>query len=233
MIDILVPVLGRPQNAQPLSDSIRFAATLPYTLTWLCSQGDSDEIDACKATDHGVVVTVSWPAGEGDYAKKINFGYQATSLYGNEYVFTAADDVEFEQGWDQVAVAAAGKAGMVGTNDDANPLVKRGRHSTHTLFSRRYIDEVGATFFDGPGVVYHEGYKHQWVDTEAVKAATDRGEWAFARRAVVRHNHPFFRRGVKRDATYEKALGDAPHDSALYRERLKRWTTGLRAGTVL
>ena len=30
---------------------------------------------------------------------------------------------------------------MIGTNDKHNPSVRRGIHSTHTLFARSYIEE--------------------------------------------------------------------------------------------
>lgn len=235
MIDILVPVLSRPQNAQPLVDSIRANTTRDsYIIHFLCSQGDLEEIAACRETIGLGSPIYLWALESnltGDYARKINHGYATGVL---PFVFAAADDIEFTPGWDTeiLRVAEETGAGMVGSNDDANPLVKRGRHSTHTLFSREYIDTIGATFFDGPGVVYHEGYHHQWVDTEAVKAAMDRGQWAFARRSVVRHHHPFFDKSVKMDSTYKKALGDASHDSALYRQRLQQWARQRRA-TVL
>ncbi len=139
----------------------------------------------------------------------------------------AADDLDFEPGWDLNALALAERthAGVVGTNDDANPLVKRGKHATHPLVSRDYIDTVGGTWHDGPGVVYHEGYGHQYVDTELCMAAMQRGEWAFCHTSVVRHLHPFYpHRGIGRtpmDDTYKKALGDASADNAIYRSRVE------------
>ena len=234
MIDIIVPVLGRPQNAQPLVDSVRANTTCSYAITFVCSPGDDEEEKACRATDldDAPVFTfvVPWQPGPGDAAKKWNWGYSETAGESFPYVFTAADDVTFTPGWDThiLAVAERTGAGMVGSNDDANPLVKRGRHSTHSLFSRAYIDTVGGTFFDGPGVVYHEGYDHQWIDTEAVKAAMDRREWAFARRSVVKHHHPMYDRSVSMDDTYRRALGDARSDQALYRARLQEWARSRR-----
>ena len=54
---------------------------------------------------------------------------------------------------------------MIGTDDQANPKVMRGHHSTHSLIRCSYIDSPGATWHDGPGAVYSEAYDHQWVDT--------------------------------------------------------------------
>lgn len=230
MISIICPVLGRPASAQPLVDSIRAHTTVAHEIIFLCSPGDDAEIAACNATDASVLVA-TWHSGPGDAAKKWNLGFR-NSIY--PFVFCAADDVEFTPDWDvnALAVAESTGAGMIGTNDDANPLVKRGKHATHSLFSRAYIKEVGGTFFDGPGVVYHEGYQHQWIDTEAVRAAMDRGQWAFARRSVVRHHHPFYDKTVRMDSTYSKALGDASFDSALYRQRAHDWSRQLRRPVI-
>lgn len=222
MIDILVPVLGRPQRAQPLVDNIEATTTVEHRIVFLCSHRDeSGQIEACDATGN-LCFIVDGP-DPGDYARKINFGVGTSA---NPFLFAAADDLEFTAGWDHAILAEAERtgAGMVGCDDDANPMVKKGRHSTHSLFRRDYIDRVGGTFFDGPGIVYHEGYDHQCVDNEAVKAAQDRGEWAFARRAVVRHHHPLYSRTVRMDATYERGLRRGREDIALYQDRLRRWT---------
>ena len=229
MISVLIPVLARPQNAKPAVDSIRAHTTVEHEIIFLCSRGDVAQINACYDTAASIVVT-TWEPGPGDAAKKWNLGF----AHGEgEFVFCAADDVEFTPGWDTEALRVAEQtgAGMIGTNDDANPLVKRGRHSTHSFFRRSYINEVGGTFFDGPGVVYHEGYKHQYIDTESVKAAMDRGEWAFSQRSLVIHHHPIYDKTVGMDSTYSKALGDAHEDNTLYRTRLHQWSTTRKRGT--
>jgi len=237
MIDIIVPVLSRPQNAQPLVDSIKANTTVEYDLHFVCSPDDDEQIDACiKATGWTLdILAVDWQPGPGDAAKKWNYGYKITDFGPDNpktypYVFMAADDITFTPGWDVEVLKVAERtgAGMVGTNDQANPLVMRGRHSTHSLFSRAYINSVGGTFFDGPGVVYCESYDHQYIDLEAVKAAMDRGQWAFAMNSVVAHHHPIYDRTVAYDDTYRKALGDASADKRLYTERLKEWSASRR-----
>jgi glycosyltransferase involved in cell wall biosynthesis len=220
VIDIVIPVLNRPQNAEKVVNSIIGATSVEFTITFVCTKGDEAEIEAVEATGEQFAI-VPWPAGPGDGAMKWNSGYR----YGEmPYVFLGADDLEFEPGWDKAVLEVAEKsvAGVTGTNDDANPLVKRGLHSTHSLVSRRYIDEVGGTWHDGPGVVYSEEYAHQWVDTELCEAAKQRGEWAFAHRSVVRHLHPIFNKATPYDDTYRKALGDARADKALFIERQRR-----------
>lgn len=211
---VLIPVLNRPHRAAPVVESIR--ATSDADILFVLSPGDKAEAEAIDGLDSWSV-PVPWEPGDGDYARKINFAFDITN---HPLVFTGADDLEFEPGW--LEAARKIRKGVVGTNDDANPLVKRGKHSTHSLVSRSYILEHGGTWHDGPGVVYHEGYKHQWVDSELVQAAMDRGEWAFARQSTVRHLHPMFHKATQMDDTYRKALGDAPHDKRLFTERQER-----------
>ena len=227
MIDVVVPVLGRPQNAQPLVESIRASTTVPYTITFVCSPHDLAEQNACAETalsgdDDIEVIIAQWESGPGDFAKKTNYGFALTH---GEWVMLGADDLTFTDGWDKAALAVGEKGfGVVGTNDCRNPLVIRGRHATHSLVSRRYISEVGGTFSDGAGVVYSEAYSHQAVDNELVAAARGRNEWAFAHDSVVIHNHPIYDKTVAMDDTYRRALADGGADKRLYVQRLKEWS---------
>jgi glycosyltransferase involved in cell wall biosynthesis len=220
-IAIIIPVLNRPHRADAVVSSIFATSEVEIELFFVCSPGDHAEYDACAATGEEVIL-VPWEAGPGDFAKKQNLAYKHTTA---PYILLAADDLDFETGWDVNAIALAERtgAGVIGTQDDANPLVKRGKHATHAIVSRRYIDTVGGTWHDGPGVVYHEGYAHQWVDTELCGAAIQRNEWAFCHSSVIRHLHPMYpHRGIGRtpmDDTYRKALGDAHDDQQLFRER--------------
>lgn len=224
MLDVVVPVLSRPQNAQPLVDSIHKATTVPITITFMCSPGDLEEQEACIRTTANVH-TVDWEPGPGDASRKWNLGY---TMGSHPFVLLAADDLEFEPGWDVAVLKQADRsgAGVIGTNDQANPLVIRGKHSTHPVVRRTYIDTAGGTWHDGPGIVFHEGYSHQWVETELVQAAMGREQWAFAMTSIVRHMHPMYpHRGRNRtpmDETYKKALADGKGDMLLFREREKR-----------
>lgn len=213
-IAILIPVLGRPRNAAQVVDSIAASSRTDPRVVFVCSPGDTDEIDACRATDADTMI-VTWDPGPGDYARKINAGFRHTS---EQFVFTGADDLRFHPGWDTAALEHAGAAGVVGTNDLGNRQTMNGLHSTHSLVWRPYVNLVGATFHDGPGVVLHEGYDHQYVDTELVAVAKSLGRWAWAGDAMVEHLHPFWRKG-EQDATYAKALARSREDRRLFQER--------------
>ena len=224
MIDVLLPVLGRPRSAQPVVDSIHAATTVSCCITFLCSPGDDRELQACLDT-HADVIRVNWHPGPGDYAKKINGGIVETKM---PWILMGADDLEFEEGWDVEALAEAERTNkrVIATNDMANPEVMRGRHATHPLVARSYIEAHGT--IDGKGF-YHEGYDHQCVDVEATETAQARGEFSFAARSIVRHLHPVFNRQVKMDDTYKKGMARGQQDIALLRERRPLWNPNYRS----
>jgi hypothetical protein len=219
-VAVLVPVLGRPANAQPVADSLHAATTVSHRLVFVCSPDDSAEIHACKSTGADVLVA-DWQPGRGDFAKKINAAYRATS---EPYLFQAADDVAFHPQWDVEALAAISDGdgfGVCGTDDGANPSVRRGRHSTHSLIGRWYVDECGASF-DGPGSVFSEAYDHNMVDVELVELAKARGCFTFAAGSLVEHSHPIWRTAAD-DATYRKGAAAAAQDRRLYARRRQAW----------
>jgi hypothetical protein len=106
---------------------------------------------------------------------------------------------------------------VIGTNDLGNPLVKRGIHSTHTLFSRSYIDEYGGTA-DDTGLIFSEAYDHQWTDSEFIETARLRRMYAFSKRSIVEHMHPHWGKG-EMDDTYTKALRCTNEDMKLFQRR--------------
>ncbi len=216
MIDILIPVLGRPQNAQPLVDNIHAATTVPHTILFVCSRDDQPEIDACTAT--GAVVVLS---DDGRYAPKINLasGF-AHSNNASEWLFLGADDLRFHPGWDVAAIdtgySAVG-ARVIGTNDLGNPTVMSGKHATHSLVHRSYIAQGT---FDEPGKLLHEGYEHNYVDNEFVATAKARGVWAFASESHVEHLHPFWRKGTD-DDIYKQGRKTYHQDGQTWKARQK------------
>jgi hypothetical protein len=139
VIDILVPVLGRPQRAGIVASSMRDSTSSEYRLYFLCSRGDDAEIVACHEAG-GIVFVTDFPE-QGNFARKINYGYRMTD---GEFLLVGADDLRFERGWDEAALKIAEEtgAGVIGTNDLHNPRVLQKRHSTHPLVRRSYIEHL-------------------------------------------------------------------------------------------
>lgn len=225
-IAILIPVLGRAHLIEPLLKNIDDATTTEHRTIFICSPGDDEATEACRATAATTILTPFAP-GRADFSKKINLAYQSCS---EPWLFQGATDLRFQRAWDTKALrlAKATRVGVIGTNDLGNPAVMRGRSATHILFSRAYIKKWGGTI-DGTGEVFCEQYSHQFVDTEFVELAAARGQFRSCRQSVVEHLHPHWKKAVN-DAVYDKGMRDFSEDALLFRERMREITreTGYR-----
>lgn len=217
-IAVLVPVLARPQNAQPLVESLTGSGA-DAELWFVCSRADGEQREACRATG-APYIEASWDPCPGDYARKIQLGYQVTRT---PFVLLGADDLRFHPGWDTAALAVADEfdVGVVGTNDLGNQTTIAGTHSTHPLVARSYIETRGG-YVGGQGRVYFDGYDHQYVDTELCETAKARGCYAHAVASIVEHLHVYWGKAVM-DATYRKALAAGAADRALFEFRRPLW----------
>lgn len=212
-VAVLVPVMRRPQNAEPFMRSLT-ASTGLATVYAIHDEDDIETRDAWKRAGAHVIQS-SGPT----FAVKVNDGYRATS---EPWCFLVGDDVRFLPGWYDHARLAADvtKAAVVGTNDLGNPRVMRGEHATHMLVRRSYVDEVG--FWDGPGLICHESYSHWYVDDELVAAARQAGVWAMALASKVEHLHPIFGKGTT-DAVYELGQARQEQDRKVFEARAEKF----------
>src|SRR5690606_14218191 len=127
------------------------------------------------------------------------------------------DDLHFHPGWDTAALAHMdGWIKVVGTNDLLNPYVRDGLHATHYLIARDYLDNIGGCVDEGPGSFLHEGYDHQYTDTEFIGTAKARARFRPCLESVVEHLHAYSGKGEAPDATTEKASARVVQDSDLY-----------------
>jgi hypothetical protein len=220
-VAVIVPVLRRPEHAEPFMTSLR-ASTGLATVYAVCDRADEEATAAWKQAG-AIVLDVNDHLEldrPGTFAEKVNVGYR----YSDEpWLLLVGSDVHFYPGWlDQaLAAAAPGPFDVVGTNDCGSPRVIAGEHSTHPLVRRAYIDKQGASW-DGPGTLAHEGYRHWYVDDEVVTVAKQRGAWAMALGAKVEHMHPYFGKG-EMDDVYRLGEQHAEADKALFAERLAKY----------
>ena len=223
-VAVLIPVLNRPERVEPLLASLygsqRQERLLPI---FLATEGDEDELAAIRAADGDPhVMVLPGPREPGDYARKMNHAMRL--LYHEpgtaEWAFLGADDLCFCHGWADLAIAAsAGTFDVVGTNDLGNPEVTRGQHSTHSLV---HVSYLGRGTIDEPRALLHEGYRHNWVDTEFVQTAQRRGAYVKAFDSMVEHLHPHWGKGTL-DATYQLGLSDYDTDRRLFLARRRLW----------
>lgn len=237
MIDLLIPVLNRPERVLPLLSSIRAATISPgYTVNFVVTEDDVDEVAMIEDVSSMLfgppdlnevvrIITVE-KRDSGDYAGKINDSFHHTSWpEANPFVLLGADDLHFHPRWDIEVLDVFSQdesALVVGTNDLGNKTVMAGRHSTHPVLSREYVMVHGASW-DGPGVVYHEGYDHQYCDTELIELAVQRDCFRFAKDAHVEHLHPFWGKG-EMDAVYRKGQRASQADAKLFQQRKRAYS---------
>jgi hypothetical protein len=212
-VAVIVPVMRRPDNAEPFMVSLRASTGLATVY----AVADPDDTPTIRAWQRAGAVVLERPGTAGTFAEKVNYGYRQTD---QPWLFLTGDDVRFRSGWlDQAQhVARTTNASVVGTNDLGNPRVIAGQHATHMLISRDYIDSQGASW-DEPGVVAHEGYRHWFVDDEIVLAAVGRGVWAMAGESIVEHLHPLFGK-ADQDEVYELGQSHADRDRGHFEQRL-------------
>lgn len=219
---VIVPVLGRPQHAEPFMRSLR-ASTGLATAYAVVERSDLEAAEAWRAAGAEILWDDDeFVDGEGvrahTFAEKVNLAYRQTS---EPWLLLVGSDVRFHAGWLDHAlhVAEVLEGSVIGTNDIANARVMAGEHATHVLVRRTYIDEVGSSW-DGPGVVAHEGYRHNFVDDEIVTAAKQRGVWQMSLGSVVEHLHPVFGK-AEDDEVYRLGQSSWEADWELYKQRLE------------
>jgi len=213
---ILVPVLARPHRVTPLLDAIE-ATTPGARVVFLVDDYDRPEIEAIEREQRPMrrKLTIDLAETTGaNYAGKINHGVGLTS---EPLIFTAADDLEPQDGWlEEAEDAMRGGAEVVGIND----LIDRPRdHATHFLMTRAYAERP--TIDDDPGPFF-EGYSHWFCDDELIGTAKARGVYAYAPLAHVMHLHPIADR-AEDDDTYRKGRERMRQDRRLFTERSRLW----------
>lgn len=218
-VDVIVPVLHRPENVAPLVKSLRASTGLARCL-FVVEPGDEVEIAEVVAAGADYI------EHPGTFSEKVNEAYRRLGQDAPApWLLLVGDDVTFRPGWLDHAQAVAKRYGaqVVGTNDLANPRVMRGEHATHPLIRRAYVDELGASW-DGPGVVCHEGYRHCFVDDEIVTVAKSRGVFQAALGSQVEHHHPIAGKATD-DPVYQKGQSTFTSDRATFQQRLKAYAS--------
>lgn len=217
---ILIPLLGRPHRVAPVLESITAGTPEPHRVVFIVSPDDRDVMAAVFETGLEPLIMKS-RLTRGDYAAKIHYGIANTT---EPLIFTGADDLNFHPGWLTAAYNCGEMHGarVIGTNDLCNARVMRGEHGTHFLVHRSYIDEMGT--IDEPGLLFHPGYWHEYVDDELVATAKLRGEYVTSLDAVVEHLHPMAGKAPM-DSLYAQQTVRMFQGRDLFRRRSHLWTS--------
>lgn len=210
---IVCPTLGRSHLLEPLAKNIATTLRSPYTLMFVIDRDDRDTKRTLSA--HGL----KWTVCNGTYPEKINAGVVATR---EPFIVLANDDVVFHKGWRRAALRAFRNGVCVVGPSDLSPATENGDHATMPIVRRSYIRNPGAAWRE-TGTALHEGYHHNFSETELWALALDRGVAKFVPDCVIEHCHPDWGKG-NLDETYEKgARQNFNEDAALFADRLARW----------
>ena len=178
VVSVILPTTGRKEMALAAVQSIR--ATTEKTPVEIIAVVDADKesAEALRPLVHMVDYSE-------DYRGNVAAWNRGLELARGDYVVFAADDLEFCPGWLEEALRVMrekfpdGK-GMVGFNDgvwDGNQL------ATHYILHRQFILDVLG------GRIAWPCYPHSFNDLETNERAKRAGKYAWAEKAVVRHNH--------------------------------------------
>jgi glycosyltransferase involved in cell wall biosynthesis len=158
--------------------------------------------------------------GDGTFPQKTNLGAVASM---GEFVLPGADDIWPHEMWlDEILYFfdVSDDIQVVGAND-LSP--KSGpEHSTMPVLRRSYIASPGASWGE-TGTVFHEGYHHNFVETEVCDLAISRGVWVYNESAVIEHLHPNWGKRAQ-DSTDERGwLRNFHQDEKLFEQRSRNW----------
>lgn len=172
-ISVVIPTHNRPHRLAKCLESL------------LPTLGNLDEVIVCFDGCTGDVPQGVEKTHTNKHAGAVaawNTGYRAAL---GKYLVLGADDLVFcDPTWIEEALSLMSEQhGYVGLNDS-----NRGGDdfATHYMVSRNWIDEHNG------GLLCTPHYRHQYFDVEQASRARKSGQYVFASRAIVKHEHPAF-----------------------------------------
>ena len=204
---ILIPSLNRPQRLKETIRRIHAGTPEEHRILFCVSDDESKEI-LTKAEE--------WFLDDSDvedrrYVTRMNklIGY----LENEDTIFFGSDDVIHHPGWLTAALKVLNQGPRVVVVNDL-----RNANGTQALIATEYLER---SVFDAPGKAFHDGYLHNFADSEQFFTASLRGVYARALQSYVEHLHPVFghQRSIPWDHTYQSAVDGWDHDTALFQVR--------------
>lgn len=212
---IVIPSLNRASALEPLLDNIR-ETTPPDSCTpfFVLDHADWDSRDTVN--DLGCRYWLT----DGTFPVKTNAGGRATT---EPLILSAGDDVTFNAGWfDAVLEAFEDQSVQVAGGPDLTPMTRERDHVTMPIVRRSYLDDPGGAFGE-TGTIFHEGYHHNFSETELWQLACHRGVAKFVEGCVIVHHHPTFGT-AEIDDTYRKGgLANSDQDRQTFERRKAAW----------
>lgn len=216
-VAIIVPTLGRPGALGPLVENLRRTTPPVYRLCFVVDPDDEASQVALANLELAPEVLVLQQGGT--YPAKVNAGVRATD---QPLLLPTADDVVFHPGWYEAASPHFESGVQVVGTSDLTPATRNGTHATMPILTRSYVEDPGAAYGE-KGVVFHEGYHHNFVETELWQLACHRGVAVFEPGSVVEHRHPAWGTAEVDDTYRRGSLAGWGADRARFEGRLAQW----------
>ena len=221
---VLVPVLNRPANVEPLVTSFLTGCFDNARLIFISEVGDIEEREAISRIANFTRITEVSSLDAHTWPEKTNLGVEC--ITADWYLF-GADDIRFTPGWWEATEQLRNNPAIsvIGTNDQqldgsgGNPRVQVEQLVIHPLVRATYIRDHGT--IDQPGVAVHPGYSHWCCDDELLWTAKLRGAYAYCPEAHIPHMHPYFGAG-EMDDVYRAGEANSEADMALWADRAVR-----------
>lgn len=213
-VAVIVPTIRAASVERVTTDLYATVSGDEARLVFVAESDDTAVHEAVRAAGQHLVLNQRTR----NYAGAVNTALAETT---EPYLFIGSDDLHFHRGWLPPLLDSAQEHGLVGTNDLHNPDVLAGLHATHYLATRWYAI---AGCVDAPGCLLHEGYVHNYTDTEVVQTAQARGQFAHRADSVVEHLHPNYGLAAV-DQAYEKSLTTSHLDAVRFAARRHLWTS--------
>jgi GT2 family glycosyltransferase len=211
MISILLATTGRPDQAEAFTRGL-IETTEGHDIE-LVAAVDADNETARRLLQLDIPLRVRRVIDKSsEYRGSSKAWNDALAASTGDPVVLAADDLEWQPGWLDAALARLQEFpdgwGLVGFNDGhwGEEL------STHYLMSRRFVREVLG------GVIAWEAYRHSFNDREANARARAAGRYAWCENARVLHRHWLFGERPQ-DTTDTRLLGEHPESQRAFEQR--------------
>ena len=218
-IAIVIPTMGRARLLFPLV--LNIARTTPaanYQIYFVINLEDTITQHTVLGMNGRVRMVLTEKRG---YPPAVNVGVRASE---EPLIAIVNDDVRFHDGWWEALLKVDSPSVSVIATNDLSPHTAGGEACTQPIVKRDYIEMHGGAWGE-PGVAMHEGYIHNFSETELYDLARHRGVAAHAPECIIEHVHPDWGK-AEDDETYQvgsRRPGGWEHDHALYLERSAQW----------
>jgi glycosyltransferase involved in cell wall biosynthesis len=214
MIDIICPTLNRPHLLKPLAENIMQVTRARYRLVFVVDEDDEESRKVARRVRFAQTLVHS-----GTYPEKINAGVRAGKA---PLVLLANDDVVFHRRWFTEANHAFRNGVQVVGPNDLSPSTEGHNNATMPIVRRSYIEDPGGAWGE-KGTALHEGYHHQYSETELWQLAEHRGVAKFVPKCIVEHVHPDWGKAEMDETYWRGAYTNQAEDEALFSERRDLW----------